>query len=53
MWRYGEDWLWAAGSKPPIELYDQHTGKPVRPIVVDENTGDPIDVRRLRIGGRR
>jgi DNA-binding HxlR family transcriptional regulator len=53
MWRYGEDWLWEDGSEPPIELYDRKTGEVVRPIVIDENTGDPIDVRRLRVGGRR
>ena len=53
MWRYGEDWLWAEGSEPPIELYDKQTGRVVRPIVIDEDTGDPIDVRRLRVGGRR
>ena len=53
MWRYGEDWLFEGGSEPPIELYDKQTGEAVRPIVVDENTGDPIDVRRLRVGARR
>lgn len=53
MWRYGEDWLWQDGKKPPIELYDRQTGKAVRPIVVDENTGEPIDVARLRVGERR
>ncbi len=52
MWRYGEDWLFEDGSEPPIELYDQETGEAVRPIVIDENTGDPIDVRRLRVGAR-
>ena len=53
MWRYWVDWLWEDGSEPAIELYDRETGNRVRPLVVDENTGDPIDVRRLRIGGRQ
>ena len=53
MWRFGSDWLWEEGSEPPIELYDRATGEPVRPRVVDENTGVPIDVRHLRVGGRR
>ena len=53
MWRYGEDWLWEEGSQPAIEMYNPETGQPVRPLVIDENTGDPIDVRNLRIGGRR
>jgi len=52
MWRFGSDWLWEEGSEPPIELYDHATGEPVRPRVVDENTGVPIDVRHLRVGGR-
>jgi hypothetical protein len=34
-------------------MYNPETGQPVRPLVIDENTGDPIDVRNLRIGGRR
>ena len=53
MWRFGEDWLWKDGTKPPMELYDSETRKPVRPLVVDEETGEPIDVRRIRLGGRR
>ena len=53
MWRFGEDWLWKEGAEPPIELYDSETNKPVRPLVIDEETGEPIDVRRIRVGGRR
>jgi DNA-binding HxlR family transcriptional regulator len=53
MWRWGSDWLWEEGSEPPLELYDKESGRPLRPQLVDENTGDPIDVRRVRVGGRR
>lgn len=52
MWRYGEDWLWGADSEPALQLFDRETGEVVRPLVVDERTGDAIDVRRLRLGGR-
>ena len=53
MWRWGSDWLWEKGSKPPLELYDPESGSPIHPQVVDENTGAPIDVRRVRVGRRR
>jgi DNA-binding HxlR family transcriptional regulator len=53
MWRWGSDWLWEDGSQPAFELYDRDSGHPVRPRVVDENTGDPIDVRRIRVGPRQ
>ena len=53
MWRFGSDWLWEEGSEPPLELYDPESGHPIRPQVVDETTGIPIDVRRVRVGSRR
>ncbi len=53
MWRWGSDWLWQDGEHPPIELYDKETGRAVRPRVVDERTGVPIDVRQVRVGPRR
>jgi DNA-binding HxlR family transcriptional regulator len=53
MWRWGSDWLWQAGDEPPLELYDKDSGRPLRPQVVDENTGDPIDVRKVRVAARR
>ena len=53
MWRWGSDWLWEYGSESPFELYDKKTGRPVRPRVVDENTGKPIDVRQVRVAGRQ
>jgi DNA-binding HxlR family transcriptional regulator len=51
MWRWGEDWLWE-GEEMPVRLIDRDSGEEVRPLVVDENSGKPMDVRRLRIGGR-
>ena len=53
MWRWGSDWLWEEGSEPAIELTDKETGRPLRPQLVDENTGDPIDVRKVRVAARR
>jgi len=52
MWRFGEDWLWPAGENPPIAIVDADSGETVRPRVVDERTGQPIDVRRVRITAR-
>jgi DNA-binding HxlR family transcriptional regulator len=55
MWRWGSDWLWPEG-KPPLALIDRQTGLPIEPVVVDGNTGLPIDVRRLTLAaaqGRR
>jgi DNA-binding HxlR family transcriptional regulator len=48
MWRFGSDWLY----DNPFELYDRETGARVEPRVVDGCTGEPLDVRRLRIRER-
>lgn len=53
MLRFGEDWLWDEGSEPPLQLLDRETGEPVVPLVVNEKTGEPIDVRKIRLGRRR
>jgi hypothetical protein len=51
MWRWGSDWMWDdAEGGPPVVLKDRDTGRVVRPVVVDEETGAPLDVRTLRIG---
>jgi DNA-binding HxlR family transcriptional regulator len=52
MWRWGSDWLWEDGTETSLELTDRESGAPVRPVVVDENTGKPIDVRQLLVGPR-
>jgi hypothetical protein len=52
MWRFGEDWLWAKDEQTPLQLFDRDSGAPIRPLVIDEHSGDPIDVRRVRLRGR-
>ena len=49
MWRFGEDWLWPEGEETPLGLVDRDTGEAVSPRVVDEVTGEPIDVRKIRL----
>lgn len=44
MWRYGEDWLFDDGN--PVMLVDRETGDEIRPAVIDQTTGEPLDVRR-------
>ncbi len=50
IWRWGSDWLWDEGEKRELELYDRKTRRPIRPIVVDQNTGEKIDTHAIRIG---
>jgi DNA-binding HxlR family transcriptional regulator len=50
MWRWGSDWLWPDGDGPPLVLEDRTTGEIIRPVVVDERTGRPLDLRRIRVG---
>ncbi len=45
--RWGDDWL-ADKKGPPVELVDRETGRRVKPVIVDEETGEPIDMRRIR-----
>lgn len=52
MWRWGMDWQWSEDDLP-LQLVDRETGDEVVPAVVDANTGEPLDVRRLRISLRR
>jgi DNA-binding HxlR family transcriptional regulator len=52
MWRFGMDWQWA-DDDPPFVLRDRETGGEVHPVVVDEATGERLDVRRLRVSRRR
>ncbi len=48
MWRFGEDWLFKRGHAPVL-LTDRDTEAQVKPVVVDENTGRRVDVRKLRV----
>jgi DNA-binding HxlR family transcriptional regulator len=52
MWRYGEDWLWPEGEEAPLQMFDLDSGESVRPLVVNERTGEPIDVRKVRLRPR-
>ena len=49
MWRWGSDWLWDADG-PPVALKDRQTGDVIKPLVVDEATGLPIDLASVRVG---
>jgi DNA-binding HxlR family transcriptional regulator len=51
MWRWGSDWLWDS-EEPPLALQDRESGDIIQPVVVDEATGEPLDVRTLSIGVR-
>ncbi|MCC7076816.1 MAG: helix-turn-helix transcriptional regulator [Acidimicrobiia bacterium] len=57
MWRWGEDWLNPADNPIPVQLVDSESGEMVRPKVVDETTGRPIEPARLGLApvipGRR
>jgi DNA-binding HxlR family transcriptional regulator len=48
MWRFGTDWLFDDDGSPLV-LTDRETGDEVRPLVIDEYTGKPIDVRAVRV----
>jgi DNA-binding HxlR family transcriptional regulator len=52
MWRWGSDWMWE-GDEPPVVLVDRDSRREVRPVVVDEHTRAPLDVRRLRVARNR
>lgn len=53
MWRFGSDHLWDDDQSPPVELVFRDTAEPVRPIVVDEDTGRPVALDRIRVRFRR
>ena len=44
--RFGEKWYFERGREP-IRLTDRATGQQVRPVLVDERTGEPLDLRNL------
>jgi len=52
MWRWGSDWLWDEND-PPLILVDHETGREVRPLVVDETTGNSLTGRRLRVSRKQ
>ncbi len=50
MWRWGSDWMWPAGEEPPMVLKDRESGEVIRPVVVDERTGERLNLRTIRMG---
>ncbi len=46
--RFGDDWLAPDGA--PIVLRERQSGRRIRPVVVDEATGEPIDPRAVEAG---
>lgn len=52
MFRWGSDWLWQDEGGPEVELFDRESGRTVQPRVVDEPTGEAIDVRRIGLRAR-
>ncbi len=53
MWRFGEDWLFVDDPESQqLELVDRETGERIEPVVVDRATGEPLDVRRIRVRRR-
>lgn len=52
MWRWGMDWQWSEDDLA-LQLVDRETGAEVDPVVVDRHTGEPMDIRRLRLVLRR
>lgn len=49
MMPFSERWLFPPGQEP-IRLYDRQTGRRVRPVLVDRETGEPIDARQVYAG---
>ena len=52
MWRFGEDWLFAPDAPPPVRMTRRDDGTTVRFAVVDEASGEHLDVRELRVRRR-
>ena len=53
MWRWGSDWMWPDGKRPPVILIDPDTDAEIKPVVVDEATGKRLDVHRVRVARAR
>ncbi len=53
MWRFGEDHMWEGDDQPLVELASRTTGEQVRPLVVDEATGERVELDRLKLRRRR
>ena len=49
MMPFGEDWLFGEEGEP-IRLYDRRNDRQVRPLLIDADTGEPIDPREIYAG---
>jgi len=49
MWQFGDEWLFDDSPGARIELIDRRTGEPIRPRMIDETTGNPLDLPSTRI----
>jgi DNA-binding HxlR family transcriptional regulator len=49
MWQFGSDWMFG-DTGPAVTLKERSTGRPVRFAVVDRDTGEAVDVEKLRVG---
>ena len=49
MMPFGESWFFETGREPII-IYDRRTGRRVRPVLVDAESGEPIDPKTLYAG---
>lgn len=53
MWRWGSDWMFESpDDQLGLMIVDRETGAEIHPLVVDETTGEPIDVRKVRLRSR-
>ena len=50
MWRWGTDWQWPDGRRTARRVEGPRDRAVVQPVVIDEHTGERLDVRRLRVG---
>lgn len=50
MWTYGSEWLFDVPT--PAVLTDKITGREIMPVVVDSQTGKPVDLRQTRLSAR-
>ena len=49
MWRYGDDWLFPDEGGASIRLARRDNGETFRPLVVDEATGEHLEVGDLSV----
>lgn len=53
MWRFGDEWMFESSPGALVELIDKRSGQPIRPRVIDEATGEPLDLASTRVRLRR